>query len=587
MIRLLIFLSVFLLSITRTFAQKQFTLEIKSAFPSEILNKLSYKKTFNSKTERDKEIQKILFELYDNAYLTASIDSVVFFPSPLGEGAGGEVAVHIQPGSQYKWATLRKGNVDEGILSEVGYREKVFFGKPFSYKETRKIQEKILTYCENNGYPFASLKLDSILISGTSLSASLNLQKNILIKIDSVVNRGSAKISSVYLQSYLGIRNGDLYNESLIRKTGTRIKELPFVKEKIPFRVLFPGEKAKIEMFLEKKQASRFDGIVGLLPDNKTGKVLFTGDVRLKLHNSLNRGELLELNWRRLQVSTQDLKTRLIFPFLFKTPFGIDASFKLYKKDSTFLEVNPNIGIQYHLSGENYFKVFVNRKQIILINTTGLENLTVLPPYADISSSIYGMSIRLQNLDYRLNPRKGYVLTGTAGAGNKIIKKNDKLNPVIYNGLKLNSVQYSAELETEIFLPIQNRSTIKLGTNSAFLQNDNLFQNELFRIGGLKTLRGFDEESILASFYSIFTLEYRYLLEENSYLYFFADGAYYVNQSLAFSGDRYDTPYGFGAGISFETKAGIFSINYALGKQFSNPIDIRAGKVHFGIVNHF
>ena len=563
-------------------AQKLFTLEIRSAEPNEILSKLSYKRSFPSKPDRDKEIQNVLFTLFDNAYLTAEIESQVKDANDTLK----EI-VTVKSGDQFKWATLRKGNTDEGILSEAGYREKLFSGKPLYFRDVRKVQEKILAYCENNGYPFASVKLDSILIVGNTLSASLNLKKNLLVRIDSVVNRGSAKISSVYLQSYFGMRSGDLYSESIIRKLNKRIKELPFVKERIPFRVLFPGEKAKVELFLEKKRASQFDGIVGLLPDNKTGKVLFTGDVRLKLHNSFNRGELLDLNWRRLQAGTQDLKTRLIFPFLLKTPFGIDANFKLYKKDSTYLEVNPNIGIQYHFSGENYFKVFVNRKQMTLINTKGLEHITVLPPYADITSTIYGMSVKLEDLDYRLNPRKGYSLMGTVGAGNKVIRKNNKLDPVIYTNLKLNSVQYSTELEAEIFVPVRNRSTLKIGNRSAYLHNESLFQNELFRIGGLKTIRGFDEESILASAYNIFTLEYRYLLEENSYLFFFGDGAYCENQSISYTGDRYDTPYGFGAGISFETKAGIFSINYALGSQFGNPIDIRAGKVHFGIVNYF
>ena len=563
-------------------AQKSFTLEIRPTQPCEILSKISYQKSFAVRVERDKEIQKVLFALFDNAYLTAEVETKVEdTQDSLKE------IVSIKTGEQFKWASLRKGNVEEGILATVGFREKIYSGKPIYFKDVRKVQEKMLGWCENNGYPFASVKLDSVIISGTELSASFYLQKNILVKIDSVVNRGSAKISSVYLQSYLGIRQGDLYNEALLKKTGTRIKELSFVKEKIPFRVLFPAENAKIELFLEKKNASQFDGIVGLLPDNKTGKILFTGDVRLRLNNTFNRGELLDLNWRRLQVSTQDLKSRLILPFLFKTPFGIDANFKLYKKDTTYLEVNPNIGIQYHFSGENYFKVFVNRKQLTLLNTKGLEKSTVLPPYADITSSIYGMSLRLEDLDYRLNPRKGYDIIGTIGAGNKTIKKNDKLNPVIYNNLKLNSVQYSAEIEADVFIPLKNRSTVKIGNRSAYLRNSSLFQNELFRIGGLKTLRGFDEESILASAYSIFTLEYRYLLEERSYLFFFGEGAYAENQSITYTGDRYDTPYAFGTGISFETKAGIFSINYALGKQFDNPIDIRAGKVHFGIVNYF
>ena len=575
----ILILSLVTLSGVEAFAQKLLSLEIKSVQPNEILNKISYKKSFISKNERDKEIQNVFFSLYDNAYLSASADSLV--NDSLRE------VVWIKTGEQYKWATLRKGNVDEGILSEVGYREKLFKGKLLYFKDVRKFQEKILSYCENNGYPFASVKLDSIVISESSLSASLNLQKNNLIKIDSVVSHGTAKISPVYLQSYLSIKNGDLYNEALIRKIGTRVKELPFVKEKIPFRILFPGENAKVELFLEKKRASQFDGIVGLLPDNKTGKILLTGDAHLKLSNSFYRGELFELTWKRLQVSTQDLKTQFVFPFLFKTPFGIDASFKLYKKDSTYLEVNPNFGIQYLLSGGNYFKAFVNRRQMTLISTAGLQNAATLPPYADITSSIYGISLKSEKLDYRLNPRRGYSVLATIGAGNKIIKQNSKLDANIYNGLKLNSVQYTAELEAEIFVPIKNRSTVKLGTRSAYLQNDNMFQNELFRIGGFKTLRGFDEESIYASQYCIFTLEYRYLLEENSYLYFFGDGAYYENQSVSFTSDRYDTPYGFGAGISFETKAGIFSINYALGKEFNNPINLKAGKVNFGIVNYF
>src|ERR1017187_7166205 len=315
----ILILSFVTLSGVEAFAQKVFPLEIKSVQPNETLNKIVYKKTLASKTEREKEIRNVFFILYDNAYLSASADSIV--NDSLKE------IVWIKTGEQYKWAYLHKGNVDEGTLNEVGFREKIYFEKPFYYTDVRKVEEKILSYCENNGHPFASIKLDSIKISGNSISASLNLQKNNLIKIDSVVNRGKAKISSVYLQSYLSIKNGDLYNESLVKKIDTRIKELPFVREKISFRVLFPGENAKVELFLEKKNASQFDGIVGLLPDNTTGKILLTGNAHLKLNNSFNRGEMFELNWQRLQVQTQDLKIHFVYPFLLKTPFGIDAAF--------------------------------------------------------------------------------------------------------------------------------------------------------------------------------------------------------------------------------------------------------------------
>src|SRR4051812_15060207 len=101
------------------FAQKSFTLDIKpvppaasgTSQPNEILSKIPNKKAFSSKGDRDKEIQNILFALFDNAYLTASADSS--HSDSLNE------TVYIRTGEQFKWATLRKGNVGEGILSAV------------------------------------------------------------------------------------------------------------------------------------------------------------------------------------------------------------------------------------------------------------------------------------------------------------------------------------------------------------------------------------------------------------------------------------------------------------------------------------
>jgi hemolysin activation/secretion protein len=405
--------------------------------------------------------------------------------------------------------------------------------------------------------------------------------------VDSVIIRGTAKIAPVYMYNYLGVKPGNLYNESQLQKVNTRLRELPFVTVKSSSAVIFTNKFNKLILNLDKKRASQFDGILGILPDNKTGKIIFTGDVRLKLQNGLGRGELIDLNWRRLQTQTQDLKARLVYPFILRTPFGIDYNFKLYKKDTTFLDLNQNIGVQYLLSGGNYVKLFYSNKSSTLLSTKGLEYTTTLPPYADVHSNMYGAGIKFEKLDYRLNPRKGFSILMNASAGTKKIKKNPKVNPVVYEKLTLNSTQYNSDLEASVFIPIANRHTVKIATQSAFLYGESTFQNELFRIGGLKTLRGFDEESIYASAYSIMTLEYRFILEQNSYMYVFGDQAFYENKNVDRSRYVSDHPFGFGAGISFETKAGIFSINYALGKQFDNPIQLRGGKIHFGIVNYF
>lgn len=541
------------------------------------LKKIKIQTNFQTVRDREKELQRLLYLFYDNAYLTASCDSTV--------SDSLKMDVWIRPGSQYKWALLGKGNVEEEVLSAVGYREKLYNNRPLNYKNVRRLEERILRYYENNGHPFATIQLDSVRILGTSIQAVLLLNKNSEEHIDSVLIKGTARVSSVYLNNYLGIKPGSLYDESQLQKVNIRLKELPFVTLVKPSSVQFTNKFNKLVLHIDKRRASQFDGILGILPDNVTGKILFTGDVRLKLQNALSRGELIELNWKKLQTQTQDLKVHLMYPFLFRTPFGIDYQIKLYKRDTTYIDVNQTVGLHYLLKGGNYIQLFYNNKTSDLLSTKGLESATVLPPYADVRNNMYGLGYKYEQLDYRLNPRKGFSVTADLSTGTKTIRKNSKLNPALYDGIVLKSTQYQGDIDAAVFLPFGKRSTLKISDQAAFLYGQSIFANELFRIGGLKSLRGFDEESIYATAYSIGSLEYHFLLEQNSYLYLFGDAAWYENNAVG----QYvqDTPFGFGAGISFETKAGIFSINYALGRQFNNPIELKSGKIHFGIVNYF
>ncbi|MEZ4947969.1 MAG: hypothetical protein R2784_01015 [Saprospiraceae bacterium] len=98
-------------------------------------------------------------------------------------------------------------------------------------------------------------------------------------------------------------------------------------------------------------------------------------------------------------------------------------------------------------------------------------------------------------------------------------------------------------------------------------------------------MRGFDEEAIFSTHYLVSTLEYRILTGQNSYFFAFFDGA--VTRNFIRDKNETDYPIGFGAGLTFETQAGIFGLSYALGRQQGNPIDFRAGKIHFGYVSLF
>lgn len=543
------------------------------------INKRLFRESvYRDSIQAQKALQDALFTLHQNGYLAAAFDEVICDSVQL--------KARLFLGRQYKLAYLGKGNADVSVLSGTPLRRNFRSNKAFNYTEITRIQKTILNNCENQGYPFASVRLDNIQLKEDEISADIHLNKNNPVIIDSVLLRGNAAIAPVFIYNYIGISPGDLYNESRIRRIGNRLKELPFVREVRESRVVFTDKQTKIELFLENKKASQFDGILGLLPDDTNeGKYKITGEAHIKLQNSLRRGEIIELNWKQLPSSSQDLKLRALYPFLLNTPFGLEGFLSIYRKDSTYTDVIKSLGVQYAFSGNNYLKAFVKDKDSDLQSSKGLENLTTLPDYADISITAYGLTFHLEELDYRLNPRKGFRLETTGSIGNRDIRKNQDINPALYDSLKLRTTSYQAELIIETYVSLSGRHVLNVGGEGGYIYNRSIFSNELFRIGGLRSLRGFDEESIYASTFSIGKIEYRYLLEQNSFLFVFLNAAWYENKSR--SSSLNDTPWGFGAGINFETKLGVMSLSYALGKQFNNPILFRNGKIHFGIVNYF
>lgn len=526
-----------------------------------------------------KELDRILAYFYAEGYITASIDSLTQDTASL--------KAILYTGEVYSVSQLKAGNANQLILSQSGFKERFYNDRPFSHEEIVELYENIILYCENIGYPFASVKLDSVAIGeDRSIRAVLNLKLNQRVSIDTIVVKGNSKLHWKYIRNYFNIKEGDIYNETRIMRIAERLQDLPFVSIIRPHEVVFIDDKAKIVLYLDKKKASQFDGIIGVAPNEQTtGKLLITGDVKLKLLSAFNRGELIDLNWRKLESTSQDLKFHFNYPFLFSTPFGFDYKLQLYKKDSSFLTLVNNIGIQVLFNGYNHVRAFYENNRSNLLSTEGLENATVLPEYADVNSSLYGVGAEINRLNYRYNPRKGYYFDISGAIGSKKISKNANVNQDLYDSIPLKSTLYRLEIDGGYFIPMFRSTTLLLANKSGFLENKNLFDNELFRIGGLKTLRGFDEESIFASIYTIFTVEFRYLFDQNSFFQLFFDGAYFERN--ANSGYIEDMPYGFGAGVNFETRAGIFALSYALGSREGQPIQFKSAKIHFGLTAKF
>ncbi|MDX1939097.1 MAG: ShlB/FhaC/HecB family hemolysin secretion/activation protein [Saprospiraceae bacterium] len=531
------------------------------------------------------ELQNIIHQLQNQFYLEASVDTL--------QKVDNTFVALLHVGKAYEWINLQNGNIDALFLDESGFRERFYQNRPFSPTQLQKLQENLLVAAENNGYPFAKVWLDSLQFTDNQVTATLMMDKGQLVLIDNIETEGELRISKNYISNYLGIKLKSAYNRAQILRIRQRLRELPFVNMSKDPQITFAGDRATLKLFLDKRRASRFDFLIGVLPNStQVNRLLITGSFNGELYNQFGRGERIYAEFEALRPQTQELNLQFNYPYLFNLPFGIDAKFNLYKRDSTYLDIESDFGVQYLFQGGNYLKAFWNNRTSNLLNIDSalLNNAQRLPPTLDVSYGNFGLEYVFQNLDYRYNPRKGWHFLLRGAAGVKQIKRNNRVEALetesVYDSLELRSFQYRLNASVERYLAVFNRSTIKLGVQGAYIiSQEPIYLNEQYRIGGNKLLRGFDEEFIFATNYTIATFEYRLLIGQNSYLYTFGDYAYVENLTIQ-TRDRY-YPYGFGAGITFETRAGLFGVNLAFGTRQGEAIDFAAPKVHFGYVSLF
>lgn len=538
------------------------------------------KNTAKTQLDAQNTINDYLAQLYAAGYIGASIDSITT------DTAKKIITAHLYPGQKFTWAQLKPGNADEGMLSKIRFREKLYRGEPLNLNKINRLVTRILTYYENNGHPFAMLRLDSLTMNKGKAEAVLNIDPGKRIRIDSIRILSEDEFPETFVFNYIGVKKGQLYNERIINEIPTRLDELPFASQIKSPEILFTEEKTILTLTLERQKANSIDGILGFQPqEDDDAETILTGEVDARFRNALGAGELIALEWRRLQSNVLTADVQVEFPYLFGTRFGLEADLNLFRLDTSFININQRLGIQYYLKGDRRITGFIQRNTTNLISTEPFREATVLPENADVRFIAYGLNFQTVNVDYKFNPTRGFDLIIEASTGTKTIRENPGLENIRYDTMQLSSSQYSGRLIANHYLRFSPRIVWNNQFQGGFMFNQNLFRNELFRIGGLHTLRGFDEESIFASSYLIHKTELRFILEKNSFVYAFFNGAWY-ERALTSEYVR-DTPYGFGAGVTFETAAGIFSINYALGKQFDNPIDLSSGKIHFGFANFF
>ncbi|MBT0606601.1 BamA/TamA family outer membrane protein [Aequorivita echinoideorum] len=448
------------------------------------------------------------------------------------------------------------------ISSEI---EGEFFILPF---ESIPSSLRKLTAIRNQvGNAFARVRLSGIEKDGEgNLSASLIVDNGNVRTIDSIIVKGYEKFPRSFLKYYAGVRKGKIFNQKKLVAQNENLNSLGFATSLKPPEALFRKDSTTVYFYLEKQNNNLFDGIIGFATNEETQKLEFNGYLNLELNNNLNYGEQLLLNYKADGQEQVNFRVRATLPYLFATPFGLSAELKIFKRDSTFVTTEQQIRTTYQINPTS--NVYVGYKTYDSSNL--LDQAIAGNAVEDFTSRFFlaGASF-LKPQNKRLFPVKTYVLLDT-GFGTRerdsISENQVRIETVAHNIFNLN-------YKNSIF--IQNTTSI--------LFSENYLINELFRFGGINSIRGFNENSIDASLFSVLNTEYRYQFNEGVYIHSIIDLGYFENEILSIKQKLYSA----GLGLGLQTKAGIFKFNVANGNTEGQDFSFSNTKIHISISSRF
>ncbi|WP_257018451.1 POTRA domain-containing protein [Winogradskyella pacifica] len=416
------------------------------------------------------------------------------------------------------------------------------------------------------GDPFSTLQLINITkLTPELLFADLKIVSNEKRRIDKIIIKGYEKFPKSYLKHFMKLKTGKSFNLNAIKEKVELLNELRFASKIKDPEVLFTQDSTTLYIYVEKTKTNSFDGFLGFGTNENTNKIEFDGYLDLRLINNLNFGETLNLQYKSDEIDQQTFMVDADLPYLFSSPIGLQVGLNIFRKDSTFLNAKQYAKINYLINAQHKVGVGINTTT----STNLLENDTdILNDYKSNYYTLHYNYTKSQSYDplFPIN----FWFDFSSGLGSRT-NNLGKENQTVFT------------LDTYKIFNLNNKNSFYTRINSATLASDNYLDNELFRFGGINSIRGFEENSLVANLYGVLSTEYRYRLSTSLYVHSVLDAAYFENKLT----DTKEKLFGFGFGLGLLTNAGLFRLNYSSGKTENRQFKLSDSKVHLSLTATF
>jgi hypothetical protein len=458
--------------------------------------------------------------------------------------------IHIYIGTNSIFSSLEKTKKDSIII-------------PYDQVESY-LNEKIKN-AENEGYALTKIKLENIRRKNLIIYADLNFKTEKKRSLNSIIlNYINNKNKDVFPKGHLKQLNkkyiNKTFNQETVKELYNEINNFEFISQTKYPEILFTKDSTKIYVYIEKRKANTFDGYIGFSNDENK-KLNLNGYLDITLQNTLHAGEQFSLYWKSDGNQQKTFNTKLEIPYIFNTSLGIKAQLNIFKQDSTFQNTKTAIDLGYFVNYNS--RIYLGYQSTESSDIQNTNSLTI----SDYKNSYFTSSFEYKKINNTENlfPKKAsiYLIIGYG-------KRNTNNNPDTAESSK----QFYINLNLSYNFELNNKNFININSQNFYLNGKNYISNELFRFGGMNSIRGFLENSLQANFSALILTEYRYLVSKNLYINSIVDYGVYQDLTSNLKQNEFKKLTGIGAGTGIQTTNGLLKITITNGGEKINELQL-------------
>ncbi len=530
-------------------------------------------------------VQSLMDHYRDEGFYFARVDSVQRIFSADSAAVG--LDFFLYEGNQSLIARIGISGVTAFPPGDVRRQFETAPGALLRQSVIEKDIDDLLTRYENEGYPLAKVRIDSLEVDSldaSKLTFDLTVTEGPRVYLTELKIRGNASTRGNVITREAYLQPFEIYNQEKVDGIRRRLERLGiFSSVEAPQLYLSrdPGlsdtVSGGLSIAVQEGNTNNFDGIVGYVPPLPgEGSGYFTGYVFVSMKNLFGTDRKAVIRWQRETQSTQELEATYNEPWVAGLPVNAGIGILQRKQDSSYIKTRFDFRADINITTELSISATLSQESVV--PSANLSYFTVF----ESSLLSYGGEIHYDTRNDVRNPTSGISYATAYSRGTKNIT-----GPQQYLSLAPNQsfLVEQLSMDMEYYHPLFTRQVLLAGFHGRKITSSELEQSDLFQIGGTNTVRGYRENQFYGSQVLWSNFEYRFLTGRLSSVFGFVDAGYFSKPPdvLHALPSQEKFLYGYGVGTRLDTSLGILQVSLALGEGDT----FSTAKIHFGIANDF